>query len=157
VSVNSSFLSSSCLASRKPNCWDEEAPMKSSLLEHENLLSEGSCCPNTFTRTAQVCQGCSTLLSSAQLSQVAAQNGKPPLQPHFFFWKGIGEELQRVKRRCLRFVFRAFKATPVRWIQAEVGIPLSHLHMDSWQACFCLKSEKSVIDKVIGEGYTKVI
>jgi hypothetical protein len=66
--------------------------MKSSLLEHYNLLSEGSCCPNTFTRKTQVCQGCSTLLSSAQLSILAGQHGQLPLQCHFF--------LKRDRRRA---------------------------------------------------------
>jgi hypothetical protein len=78
----------------------------------------------------------------------------PPTAP--LFWKGLGEELQKAENCCLRTVLGAYKATPVQSLQAEVGIPPLPLHMDGRQARFSLRSAESGIDKVIGEGITKV-
>ncbi len=68
-----------------------------------------------------------------------------------FFRKGVGEELQKAENRCLRTVTEAYKATPIRSLQAEVGVPLLPLHMDGRQARLRLRSAESRIDKVIGE------
>ncbi len=73
-----------------------------------------------------------------------------------FFRKGLGDELQRVENRWLRTVSRAYKATPVQSLQAEVGIPPLPLHLDGRQARFRLRSAESGIDRVIGEGIFKV-
>jgi hypothetical protein len=58
----------------------------------------------------------------------------PPDRP--FFRKGMGDELQKVESQCLRAVSGAFKATPVRSLQAEVGIAPLPLHIDGRQAQF---------------------
>jgi hypothetical protein len=78
----------------------------------------------------------------------------PPYTP--FFRKGMGDELQKVENQCLRAVSGAFKATPVQSLQAEGGLPPLPLHMDGRQAQFQLRSAESGIDKVIGEGISKV-
>jgi hypothetical protein len=78
----------------------------------------------------------------------------PPSMP--FFKKMVGEELQKIKNCCPRTVSGASKATPVRSLQAEVGVPPLPLHMDGRQACFCLRPAESGIDRVIGEGILKV-
>ncbi len=78
----------------------------------------------------------------------------PPDTP--FFQKGVGEELQKAENRCLRTVAGAYKATPIRSLHAEVGVPPLPLHMDGRQARFLLRSAESEIDKVIGEGILKV-
>jgi hypothetical protein len=53
-----------------------------------------------------------------------------------FFPKGLRDKLQRVENRCLRTFSGAYKATPVRSLQAEVGIPPLFLQMDGRQAHF---------------------
>ncbi len=58
----------------------------------------------------------------------------PPDMP--LFRKGVGEELQKAKNRCLRTVARAYKATPIQSLQTEVGVPPLPLHMDGRQARF---------------------
>jgi hypothetical protein len=78
----------------------------------------------------------------------------PPMTP--FIQKGLGEELQKVENRCWRTVSGAYKATPVRSLQAEVSTPPLPLHRDGCQARFCLRFAEPGIDKVIGEGITKV-
>jgi hypothetical protein len=78
----------------------------------------------------------------------------PPSTP--FFRKEVGEELQKIKNCCLRTVSGAYKATPVRSLQAEVGVASSSLHLDGRQARSRLRSAESRIDKVIGEGISKV-
>jgi hypothetical protein len=49
-----------------------------------------------------------------------------------FYRKGVGEELQRVENSCLKTVSRAYKATPVRSLQAEVGVYT--LYLCTWMA-----------------------
>jgi hypothetical protein len=71
----------------------------------------------------------------------------PPSTP--FFRKGMGDELQKVENCCLRTFSGAYKTTPVRSLQAEVGIPPLPLHMDYRKAQFCLRSAESGIDRVI--------
>jgi hypothetical protein len=73
-----------------------------------------------------------------------------------FIQKGLGDKLQRVENRCLRIVSRAHMATPIRSLQAEVGVPPLSLHMDGWQAQFHLRSAEAGIDRVIEEGIFKV-
>jgi hypothetical protein len=68
----------------------------------------------------------------------------------------VRKELQKIENRCLRTVSGACKATPVRSLQAEVGVAPLSLHMDGRQACFRLRSAESGIDMVIGEGIFKV-
>jgi hypothetical protein len=58
----------------------------------------------------------------------------PPDTP--FFRKGVGEELQKAENRCLRTVAGAYKATPIRSLLAEVGVPPLPLHIDGRQARF---------------------
>jgi hypothetical protein len=53
-----------------------------------------------------------------------------------FFRKVVGEELQKAENRRLRTVSGVYKATPIRSLLAEVGVPLLPLHMDSRQAIF---------------------
>jgi hypothetical protein len=69
----------------------------------------------------------------------------PPSTP--FHFKGLGDNLQRVKNHCLRIFSRAYKATPVQNLQAEVSVPPLPLHIDGRQAQFRLKSAKSEIDR----------
>ncbi len=78
----------------------------------------------------------------------------PPSTP--FFQKGVGEELQKVENRCRRTVSGAYKATPVRSLQAEVGVAPLPLHMDGRQARFRLRLAESGINMVIEEGIFKV-
>jgi hypothetical protein len=68
----------------------------------------------------------------------------------------MGDEQQKVENQCLRAVSGAYKATPIQSLQAEVGILPLPLHMDGRQARFRLQSADSGIDKVIGEGISKV-
>ena len=68
----------------------------------------------------------------------------------------MGEELQKAENRCLRTISGAYKATPIRSLQAEVGVPPLPLHMDGRQARFRLRSAESGINEVIGEGILKV-
>jgi hypothetical protein len=51
----------------------------------------------------------------------------------------MGEELQKIENHCLRTVSGAYKATQVRSLQAEVGIPPLPLHMDGRQARFFIE------------------
>ncbi len=73
-----------------------------------------------------------------------------------FFLTGVGEELQEAENRCLRIVAGAYKATPIRSLLAEVGVPPLPLHMDGKQARFRMRPAKSGTEKVIGEGMQKV-
>jgi hypothetical protein len=73
-----------------------------------------------------------------------------------FHCKGLGDKLQRVKNCCLRTVSGAYKATPVRSLQAEVSVPPLPLHMDGRQARFRLRSAESGIVRMIGEGMLKL-
>jgi hypothetical protein len=68
----------------------------------------------------------------------------------------LGEERQKAKNSCLRTTARAYKATPVRSLQAKVGFSHLPLNMDSRQARFCLQPAELGIDMVVREGIVKV-
>jgi hypothetical protein len=72
------------------------------------------------------------------------------------FRNGVGEELQKIENCCLRTISGAYKAAPVRSLQAEVGVAPLSLHKDGRQARFRLRSAEFGIDLVIGEGILKV-
>jgi hypothetical protein len=127
-------------------------PIKSKLATQTNVLSRLTA--STWGASLRV----SRLLYTAVV-RPAITTGCPAwwaLQSTPFFRKGMGEELQKIENCCLSTVSGAYKATPVRSLQAEVGIPPLPLHMDGRHACFRLRSAESGIDRVIGEGILKV-
>jgi hypothetical protein len=58
----------------------------------------------------------------------------PPDVP--LFLKGVREELQKAENQCLIAIARAYRATPIRSPQAEVGVPPMPLHMSARRARF---------------------
>ncbi len=72
------------------------------------------------------------------------------------FHKRVGEELQRVDKWCLRTIARAYKATLILSLQAEVVVFPLPLYINGIQAYSCPRSAKSGIEKVIGEEIIKV-
>jgi hypothetical protein len=61
-----------------------------------------------------------------------------------------------VQSNCLRVISRAYKATPIRNLKLEVGVPYLGIHLDSIQAQFRVRLEESVVAGVIGEAVEKV-
>jgi hypothetical protein len=126
--------------------------IKSKLTTHSNVLTRLTA--STWGASLRV----SRLLYTAVVRPAITTDCRawlaPPSTP--LYRKGLGEELQRVENHCLRTVFGAYKATPVRSLKVEVGVPPLFIHMDGRQARFRLRPAESGIDRVIGEGILKV-
>ncbi len=126
--------------------------IKSKLATQTNVLSRLTA--STWGATLRVSRLLYTAVVRPAITTGCPAWWAPPSTP--FFQKGVGEELQKIESRCLRTVSWAYKATPVRSLQAEVGVAPLSLHIDGRQARFRLRSAKSWTDKVIGEGVVNV-
>jgi hypothetical protein len=58
---------------------------------------------------------------------------------------------------CLRAISGAYRATPIRNLEVEVGVPPLGIHLDSIQARFRVRLEKSEAAWVIREAVEKVV
>jgi hypothetical protein len=62
-----------------------------------------------------------------------------------------------LQNNCLRAISGAYRATPIRNLEVEVGVPLLGIHLDSIQARFRVKLEESKAVGVIREAVEKVV
>ncbi len=60
------------------------------------------------------------------------------------------------QNNCLRAISRAYRATPIRNWESEVGVPPLGIHLESLQAEFRAKLEESDVAGVIKEAVGKV-
>ncbi len=61
------------------------------------------------------------------------------------------KKLSPLQNSCLRAISGAFRATPIRNLEAEVGVPPLGIYLDSLQARFRLRLEESEVQEVIRE------
>ncbi len=102
--------------------------IKSKLATQTNVLSRLTA--STWGASLRVSRQLYTAVVHLAITTGCPSWWAPPSTP--FFRTGMGEELQKIENCCLRTVSGAYKATPVRSLQAEVGIPPLPLHMDGW-------------------------
>jgi hypothetical protein len=126
--------------------------IKSKLATKTNVLSRLTA--STWGASLQVLRLLYTAVVRPAMTTGCPAWWAPPSTP--FFQSGLGEELRRVENRCLVTVSGAYKATPVRSFQAEVGIPPLSLHIDGRQAQFCLRYAELAINRMIGDSILKV-
>jgi hypothetical protein len=62
-----------------------------------------------------------------------------------------------LQNNCLRAISGAYRATPIRNLEVEVGVPPLGIHLDSIQAQFRVKLEESEAVGVISEAVEKVV
>jgi hypothetical protein len=117
---------------------------------------------NVFSRltasTLGISLPVSRLLDTTVVHPANTTNYPAWFDPHYMllYCKELWDKLLMVKNCCLRTVSGAYRATPVRIIQAKVRVPPPSLHMDGRQAKFCLRSGKSGMDRVIYESLVNV-
>jgi hypothetical protein len=70
--------------------------------------------------------------------------------------KYILKDLMPLRNNYLRAISGAYRATPIRNLEVEVGVPLLGIHLDSLQAQFRMKLEESEVEGVIREAVGKV-
>ncbi len=61
-----------------------------------------------------------------------------------------------LQNKCLRAICGAYKATPIRNLEVEVGVPPLGIHLDSLQARFRVRLEESEVAQAIREAVGKV-
>jgi hypothetical protein len=61
-----------------------------------------------------------------------------------------------LQNKCLRAISRAYRATPIRNLEVEVGVPPLGIHLDSIQAQFRVRLEESEAAGVIRKAVEKV-
>jgi hypothetical protein len=61
-----------------------------------------------------------------------------------------------LQNNCLRAISGAYRSTPIRNLEVEVGVPPLGIHLDSIQARFRVKLEESEAVVVIREAVEKV-
>jgi hypothetical protein len=61
-----------------------------------------------------------------------------------------------LQNNCLRVISGAYRATPIRNSEIEVGVPPLRIHLDSLQARFRVKLEESEVAGAIMEAVGKV-
>jgi hypothetical protein len=62
-----------------------------------------------------------------------------------------------LQNNCLRAISRAYRATPIRNLEVEVGVPPLGIHLASIQVRFRVKLEESEAVEVIREAVEKVV
>jgi hypothetical protein len=63
----------------------------------------------------------------------------------------------RLQNNSIRAISEAYRATPIRILEVEVGVPLLGIHLDSIQAQFRVKLEESEAIGVISTAVEKVV
>ncbi len=70
--------------------------------------------------------------------------------------KYVVKDLMPLQNNCLRAISGAYRATPIRNLEVEVGVPPLGIHLDSIEARFKVQLEKSEAAGVIREAVEKV-
>jgi hypothetical protein len=73
-----------------------------------------------------------------------------------FARKWLLKELSPLQNSCLRAISGVFRATPIRNLEVEVGVPPLGIHLDSLQARFRFRLEGSEVQGVIREAVERV-
>jgi hypothetical protein len=68
-----------------------------------------------------------------------------------FAGKYVLKDLMPLLNNCLKAISGAYRATPIRNLEVEVGVPLLCIHLDSIQAQFRVRLEESKVAGAIGE------
>ncbi len=70
--------------------------------------------------------------------------------------KYLFKDLMPLPNNCLRAISGAYRATPIRNLEVEVGVPPLGIHLDSIQAQFKVWIEESKAAGAIREAVEKV-
>ncbi len=73
-----------------------------------------------------------------------------------FARKYILKDLKPLQNNCLRATYGAYRATPIRNLEVEVGVPPLGIHLDSIQARLRVRLEESEAAGAIREAVQKV-
>ncbi len=73
-----------------------------------------------------------------------------------FAHKYVLKDLMPLQNNCLRAISGAYRATPIRNLEVEVGVPPLGIHLDSIQAQFRVRLEESEAAGAIREAVRKV-